>query len=280
MQDTSTPSPSDPEKTGDTGSSGGSQLPRKPLKLKRIVFEDTELHPHKSDKDEPIPEAQPYEEPEEAPIPEEFRKKPTEAHPPVDPVNPDAPVSEAGEDPDTEPEAPEAEPQPPTEMPVARQSIPSPEKPKASPLKRLAFILVPAAFIAVGLILLNILLDPFGADLAPIQPRSVPEIASPVTEEPPKPGSSTGLAVKDLPEKSETASLEAFITAFKDQPLVPSHSPVGLFVDSVFVPEGATLNPELGLVLSSVTIGDEESFALLRSASGETFPITILSGKK
>lgn len=281
MQDTSTPSPSDPDPSDSGDEETSSQSKKKPLKLKRIVFEDTELNLPQKEREEATPESQAYEEPDEAPAPEEFRQqghdenpdKPSEESLPLQ-----TPQTESGDNPDQEAEAKAEERERPKPEGKVEQEVKEPK----SPLKRLLIILIPAAVAAGALLILNQIFDPFGDEFTRIQPTDQPISNNQIEEATsiPKETEQSALAVSDIPEASKTISAAAFVEAIKKQRLIASAKPKGLFIGSVFIPEGQPINPETGLVLSSVTIGDFESVAVMTSSSGERFPVPLVSGKK
>jgi hypothetical protein len=81
------------------------------------------------------------------------------------------------------------------------------------------------------------------------------------------------------PEMAAPATeLQAFLQSLGNATLILSRNPEGLFVDSVFFPEGAILNRELGLVVSRISLDSEKPGIQLISSDGETFDIPVPVG--
>jgi len=281
MQDTSTPSPSDPDKP-DSGKQEDAYPPKgqqKKLKLRRIIFEDTEINCDNVKIEEPTPEAQPYEEPEEAPVPEEFRQQTGQKEEKAKEEDSDAPpVIEIP--PEIQSAATKREAPKQSVRTESRGKASQKSKKPASPLRRLAFILIPAALLAIVLIILYQIFDPFGDELASIKPQFQPEITEPAADQEALPEPETGLAVSEIPFEDENLSLQSFVSLFQKQRLVGSNSPRGLFVDSVFIPEGAPVNPELGIILSQISTDSIATVVTLQMPSGEILQFPVSPDKK
>lgn len=141
-------------------------------------------------------------------------------------------------------------------------------------LKGLFLLLAIGLILILGAGLLLMVLNPFGEKLTPIEksasePQPAIPAAAPIDEReaaPPPPPLEETLA-------KTSASIQAFMETLQTRRLRPSDVPKGLFVDTVFVPEGATLNPDLGLILDSVEKRNEQTVLWFRDA--EDLPISL-----
>lgn len=306
MQDPSTPNPSDPEQP-DSGKTP-EKPPRKPLKLKpigkpepdpkpeaesdldkkrkalklrRMVIKDVEINPHINPESEPVPEAQPFEEPEEAPPPDDLKTvmeaPPAEASTPPPPEMEGPPAESAAAPPPTQP-PPESSPgTPPAQeaAPEPSEEVAKPEKKKVSRVRKLiaglAFVAVFCLVAMLGIAYFN----PFGPDLAPIQPSRLP--VTPEVNQPVEAQAIQGPALDSgsLAAEDSQQALQRYLERLQSHRLAPSVSPRGIFVDSIFVPEGAVLDPRLGLTLSAVSIGDNGNTITLMPAEGSQISIPV-----
>jgi hypothetical protein len=262
MPDKSTPSPSDPENP----ESGSSKTPKEStpankLRLKRVVIEETEINPSKDKEWEPAPESRPFEEPVEEPVPvlpipltpEQIGELPPEQ----------VPVS-FDEDDDEEDDEEEEDDK-------------VPQKKQLSPAARLAVILVPAAIICAAMILFIRTYDPFGDGMGRIAPTNIPaELLKPHKDSAESSKKEDGGLAGTSLEKPRT-SLQGFLAALQEQPLTASINPRGVFIDSVFIPEGAALNQQIGVVFSSLIIENNKALIVVTSPDGKklTLPADV-----
>jgi hypothetical protein len=231
---------------------------RKNLKLRRIVVKDVEINPHINPDAEPVPEAQPYEEPDEAPPPPDLKavmEAPPEADPPAPPISQEEPTAVEETTPSGADKIAEGSRQPDPGKPPAEKSS-QPDEPEAKNISPVRKVIAGLAFLGVFclLALLGIAyFNPFGEELAPIQPSRMPVAAQ--KDEPPDTGnpeeSVTNVAA--LPTEAAQPDLQAYLDRMKTHRIIPSDNPRGIFIDSVFVPEGAVLDPRIGLTLSGVS---------------------------
>lgn len=259
MQDNSTPSPSDPDQPDSGSATPPKESSRRgnPLRLKRIVIEESEISPGDGMDWTSTPESPPYAEDEEAAAPL--------APDPLNPEQTGTPSPETGPDDFDDADIDEEET-------VA-------EKKKLSPTTRLALIVVPALVLFAAMIFGIRTFDPFGEDLAPIAPAAVPD--SLLKKEPrPKeaiPRDDSGLA--GTPLEVGRTSLQNFLNALQEQPLTASTSPRGVFVDSVFIPEGMPLDKQAGVIFSGLEIEGNQAYIVVTSPDGTklTLPADYIS---
>jgi hypothetical protein len=250
-----------------------------------MIIKDVEINPHINPDAEPVPEAQPFEEPEEAPPPPDLKAvmeapKTEEAPATPPPSSVETPPVEETEAPGQEnqeevPGDSEKEKTPPTKAGQSGNS----EKPKLSPIRK---IIAGCAFLGVfGLIaLLGIAyFNPFGKDLAPIQPSRIPIVpgnaqadSSQIPEEPEP-------SLAGVPQETTQPDLQAYLQRLQTHRLIPSDSPKGVFVDSVFVPEGAMLDPRTGLTLSAISESTDGAALILTQGDGPSISIPLNRGK-
>jgi hypothetical protein len=257
MPDKPTQSHSDPEKpdAGNPENSGEGENPGKKLRLKRVVIEDTEIKPSEDKNWAPVPEAQSYEEPEEEPVPIE----------PI-PLTPEQigelPPEQATDDGDDLEDEEEEE--------IGEESA-------LSPAKRLALIIVPSAIICGIMVFLLKTYDPFGGDLSPIAPPNLQLENLAKDEAPAEEAGKMESTLEGSSLKNARTSLQDFLDALREQPLTASASPRGVFVDSVFIPEGAALNKQIGVVLSALLIQEDEALVVVTSPDGSklTLPAKV-----
>jgi hypothetical protein len=129
-------------------------------------------------------------------------------------------------------------------------------------------ILVPALVICAAMVFVLRTFDPFGEDLAPIAPVQVPEtvLMKGTAQAEIGPTEEGGLSGKPL-EETRT-SLQGFLNALQEQPLTASTSPRGVFINSVFIPEGMPLDKRVGVIFSSLLIEDGKAFIIVSSPDG------------
>lgn len=259
MPDSSTPNHSEPGNSGpDTSGNPGesSESIKKKLKLKRVVIEETEIKPDHDKAYAPAPEAQPFDEPEEEEVPAE----------PV-PLTPEQIGEVSTQEFQDDPEDLEEEEDGET------------DKSALSPAVRLGIIVVPATIICAVMIFLLKTLDPFGSDLGKIAPPEIPTelIAAEKAREPDLVKPEDTIEATSL--GSTRTSLQDFLETLQLQPLAASASPRGVFIDSVFIPEGAALNKQMGVVFSALMIEDKQALVVVTSPDGSklTLPATIHS---
>jgi hypothetical protein len=126
-----------------------------------------------------------------------------------------------------------------------------------------------------ALVTLAIILNPFGREPAPM-----PSVPPPATDADAPASSLEAPATADpvaspaLPAEAPQ-SLREFLQALRQSRLVPSSSPRGLFVDTVFIPEGALVNPDLGISLASVQFGNDRVIVLFSRPEEEPIPIHL-----
>lgn len=253
---------------------------RKGLKLRRMVVKDADIKPRINPDAEPVPESQPFQEPDEAPPPvdmEAVMKAPiVEEAPAESPSVENEPVTEQKPPDPPVQETPSPQPQKQEAVPVEPPPADASEDKKVSPVRRviagLAFLSVFCLIALLGIAYFN----PFGEDLAPIQPRDVPIV--------PREASSEDAPASDNPSQAATASapdeiaqpdLQAYLDRLEAHRLIPSANPRGIFVDTVFIPEGAVLDPRIGLILSAVTESNDGTRVLLTSEDGSPVEITL-----
>jgi hypothetical protein len=307
MQDPSTTSPSDPENP-DSGNEPGQQ-PKKPLKLKpigqpateqakpkeesdldkkrqalklrRMVIKDVEIKPHANPDAEPVPEAQPFEEPDEAPPPADL-KSVMEGPPPeetaIQPPKVETRPTGSGELPPEAPprtEPPETS-QPPKPVPAPPKQKDTTKKAKVSSARKLIAGLAFLGVFCLAAMLAIAYFNPFGKDLAPIQPQQLP-IVPQQAESTENEGPQAALPdFENLAADSGQQDLQTYLERLQGFRITPSSSPRGIFIESVFVPEGAVLDPRLGLTLTAVTMDNGDNSILLTPSEGT--PVSILIG--
>lgn len=130
-------------------------------------------------------------------------------------------------------------------------------KPARSPLRRLAFLLIPGLIIAGILVFLIRSMDPFGGDLAPIKPDEA-AVGEQEVEAPPAPAleSVRQLDMDAVSPDGVDPDIGSFLKIMSEQTLVASRSPRGLFINTVFYPEGAVINPALELTFQELATED------------------------
>jgi hypothetical protein len=258
---------------------------RKNLKLRRIIIKDVEINPHINPDAEPVPEAQPFEEPEEPPPPADLKAVMEAPRPdgaesmPPSPENNPLPVEEpppqeaAAEAETTEPVG--AEPATPEKSAPTGES----EATKISPVRKviagMAFLGVLGILILLGIAFFN----PFGNDLTPIQPNRIPlavQKSGPAESE--APGESV-TNLSGVPIEASQPDLEAYLSRLRTHRLIASDNPKGVFIDSVFVPEGAVLDARTGLTLSSLSTTSNGIVMLLTPSEGPSVSIPLSIGK-
>jgi len=143
-------------------------------------------------------------------------------------------------------------------------------------LKGLFLMVGIAVILILGAGLLLLILNPFGDELAPIvQLDTTPSLQTTETEQAtPSQNSVEAPAQAGLQVEVNTDTYQ-FLEILKSRPMRPSRAPRGLFIDSVFVPEGAVLNPELGLSLETVERGETQTIVWLRDEEDQRIPITV-----
>jgi hypothetical protein len=151
--------------------------------------------------------------------------------------------------------------------------------PSRFPLKAVVYGAIPVVLIA-GMVFL---LRPFftSGKETPSETVSAPEIPEARLPDPVSSEREDPLpAITEMPPESVTPAteLQAFLQRLGNSTLILSRNPEGLFVDSVFFPEGAILNRELGLVLSRISLDSENPGIRLISSDGETFDLPVPVG--
>jgi hypothetical protein len=258
---------------------------RKYLKLRRIIIKDVEINPHINPDAEPVPEAQPFEEPEEPPPPTDLKAvmeapRPEEAEsiPPSTEHIPPSVEEPAKPEQAAEAEIPEpgkAETVPPENSDSTGDSVPQNVSPVRKIIAGIAFLGVLGILILLGIAFFN----PFGNDLTPIQPNRIPITAQ---ESGPAENESPGESVTNLtgvPTEPGQPDLKAYLARLKTHRVIASDNPKGVFIDSVFVPEGAVLDPRTGLTLSSLSTTSNGIVMLLTPSEGASVSIPLNTGK-
>lgn len=282
MEESHTPNPSDsegPNRSDDTDQTG---KPRK-LRLKKLL---TPISPHltaaRPERDPRLEDLREQKEPEEAPRavpvePEPEPVKPPEAEEPKpllgDEEVPQETVKPEYEEPAEDVEAPEPEPEP--------EPLPRPDElemvygRKPDWRKRLVLWLgAPVLILAAIVYLVTVLLDPFGQS-----PESSPPAGAgtagmagaPLRESTP----SSAISPLELSIVLENLNLAGYLDQLRRQELVPSETPRGLYVNSVFIPEGSLINPRLGLTLAYVEISPVGFLFDLQDAEGTPYRVAI-----
>lgn len=245
MPDKSTPSHSDPE---------NEDSPGKKLKLKRVVFEDTEIKPREDKEWAPVPQAEAYQAPVEEPVPVEPA-----------PLTPQQigqpPVDEPLDDPEDLEELENEEA----------------EESSVSPGLRLALLVIPAAILIGVMVFLLKTYDPFDDNLSRIKPPEIPVEILAKKNAPVMEVSTAEDGMEGGIQQGARLSLQDFLGALQQQPLTATANPRGVFIDSVFIPEGAALNKQIGVVFSSLLIEDGEALVVITSPDGSklSLPATV-----
>lgn len=127
-------------------------------------------------------------------------------------------------------------------------------------------IALPVAAVLAAVAAIQYFLDPLGLSIDPIKPAKpvVVEQAEQVGAETEMPASMAPVA---LSLELDNITVESFLGLLEKQVIIASEQPRGAIIDSVFYPEGSKVNPELGLVLSSV----EKASIRIADSSGKEY---------
>jgi len=134
-------------------------------------------------------------------------------------------------------------------------------------------IAVAAAICALATLV--VILNPFGREPAPIPAAPPPASAAdaPAAGRA-APATADTVASPAMPAESPQ-SLHEFLQVLRQSRLVASSSPRGLFVGTIFIPEGALVNPELGISLESVEFGEAQAIILFSRPEEAPIPIHL-----
>lgn len=250
------PTPRDSEKEG-----AADQQPDRPrLRLKRIGQ-------HGSSPEKPVPPevAPPAEGPSQENLPPESPPLPTQPHPPQaqppdhpDETSPVAPI----------PLAPKAH-----RAPASRPAAERPPEAEVEGASRSKLLFMAAALFLI--LAAGAFFWLRSGTEAPAQGQT------PSAQAPDASAQEQGGAASVPPE--ETADLDQnlssevkrFTDLLQNSTVEGSSAPKGLFVEGVFIPEGALLNRELNLVLTRVETGPNGLRVALTTATGRTLQVTL-----
>lgn len=77
------------------------------------------------------------------------------------------------------------------------------------------------------------------------------------------------------PAVPEPTELERFLAQLREQKLIPSDNPRGIFINSIFYTVGAPLNPQLGLTVKAISVSPENASLVLEDGEGAEHAIPI-----
>ena len=106
-----------------------------------------------------------------------------------------------------------------------------------------------ALLIVIGAI--QYFFDPLGLSIEPISPTG-PVVLSESAKAPVEEAMPASMAPVTLSLELDKVTVESFLELIGKQVILSSERPHGAIIDSVFYPEGSTINPGLGLFVSSV----------------------------
>lgn len=176
----------------------------------------------------------------------------------------------------------EPAPQQPVEKVAAQPVQPEEEKVQtlvkaAEPVKkrsRKPIFLVGGVAVVALLAVAYFILDPFGLDLAPIQPMS-PVVSQQSTEQAVEDTDPELAIATEAPFDPESIDLDAYLAGLSTRQAQAVPNPEGVFIDRVFFAEGSTLNPHLELTLKEVEISPSEILITLTDANNVDHSIPL-----
>lgn len=260
--------PSSPEEPGE----------RPKLKLKQIL---TPISPHLT---APRPEADPRLEkkvsikpaPRAVPIePEPEPEIPLESHDgaPGEEAGPPLPLAPGDEQapPGEDPEEQEAED---NESPEEAEGVEPVGADKKWTKRLVVWMAVPVLLVAAIAWLALVILKP---------PESEPHPGKTVTRQvlqnaanaSSKGSANANVSPVELTLALEKQTVESYIEQLKKQEIIPSEKPRGIYINSVFIPEGHPLNPNLGLSLMQVELSPQGALIDLQDQANATYRIAL-----
>lgn len=179
---------------------------------------------------------------------------------------------------------PPSEPAPPPRPSTSESSPPSPPKAGDSPRKyrlrpqQVALLAAPLLLVVLIGFLLATILQPSSSPETPASAPAPAEeaVASSAGEPEPQPDPVRTVIAANNPGSRPEADLETYLNRFTAQDLAVSSSPRGLFAGPVFIPEGAFINRDLGLVLARVEEdpGNSSFTVTTESGTSRSFPLS------
>ena len=231
----------------------------------------------------PAPRAVPIE-PEPEPDPEALKAE-REGTTPAAPLPPESSAGPSPEQPESQPEQAEAPPgeetgdesaeQPgeeTTEEDTFYEDLPQKKTPNWS-RRLLIWLVLPVALVgAIAWLVLFILKPAPGETVTAVQPQA----GTAVQRANPQPAAAKAdLGPVELTLALENQTLESYLQQFQQQEIVASTNPRGIFVNSVFIPEGSPVNPRFGLILVQVEPSPEGTLIDLVDADRQPYRIAL-----
>jgi hypothetical protein len=290
MEEAHTPNPSEPDPDNKAKPADPSGPPYPPeaaekrpkLKLKQIL---KPLSPHltaprperdprleKKEVPKPSPQAVPVElEPEPVPEPSSGIPVEEESEAPPQPVQPLPPEEQET--------ATEAEEEAGAEEEEAADKQAGPEsggRPAPKWSRRLLLWLGAPVVLLAGIAwLLVYIFSPGEPELAAVSQEQLVAALERSKAKAEGTASTADLSPVDLTLAIEGQTVDSYLEKLRRQEIIPSTQPRGIFVNSVFVPEGGILNPRLGLFLVQVEVSAYGSLIDLQDASHQSYRIAL-----